>query len=287
MSNRWFLALALLSSLSLAACQPVTAPAAAPQEAAQGATMEAQATADATAVLFAIDESGLSGPAETPAGWVNVTFQNNGQAPHILFLNGLDDGVTAQETLSAPSFDPNQALVSGVILGPGERMEAGLDLTAGRHYFAYEFGVEGMPAYVEFAVADTESSAAAPAPGVTVDAADFAFVLPDELPGGAQWWQMNNKGVQPHDLSIFALGGEATVETLQAQMEAAEAEGLALGAGVKMPIWIAGAGQSTQLKVDLAPGQYVVFCQAPDFSTLPPGPRHWHKGMVRTFTVVE
>lgn len=132
-----------------------------------------------------------------------------------------------------------------------------------------------------------EASAAAPAPDVAVDATEFAFVLPDELAGGAQWWQIDNKGVQAHDLSIFALSSEVTIEVLQAQMEVAEAEGHSLGAGVKMPVWITGAGQSTQLKVDLPPGQYVLFYQAPDFSTLPPGPRHWHKGMMRTFTVVE
>lgn len=288
MSNRWFMVLALLFSLGLAACQPVTAPAATPQAAGttEEATMEAQAASDATAVIFAIDEEGLSGPAETPAGWVNVTFANKGQAPHMIFLNGLDDGVTAEDALNAPAFDPNRNLVNGVILGPGEQMEARLDLAAGRRYFAFEFGVEGTPAFVEFA-ADAEGSAAAPAADVTVDATEFAFVLPDALPGGAQWWQIDNKGVQAHDLSIFALGGDVTMEALQAQMEAAEAEGHSLGAGVKMPIWITGAGQSTQLKVDLPPGQYVLVCQAPDFSTLPPGPRHWHKGMVRTFTVVE
>lgn len=286
MSKRWFMALALLFSFGLAACQPVTAPAAASQVAAEGATMEAQAAPGATPVLFAIDEGGLSGPAETPAGWVNVTFQNNGQAPHYIFLHGLDDGVTAEEILNAPAFDPNQNLVNGVILGPGEQIEARLDFAAGRRYFAFEFGVEGPPAFVEFA-ATAAAANVAPAAGVTVDAAEFAFVLPDEIPGGAQLWQINNKGVQPHDLSIYKLEGELTVEAIQAQMEAAESQGQPLTTALTMPIWIVGAGQSTQLAVDLPPGHYVVLCQAPDFSTIPPGPRHWHKGMVRTFTVVE
>ena len=254
MSNRWFMALALLFSLGLVACQPVTAPAAAPE----AATMEAQAAPDAAALLFAIDEGGLSGPAETPAGWVNVTFQNNGQAPHIIFLNGLDDGVTAEEALNAPAYDPNQNLVNGVILGPGEQMETRLDFAAGRRYFAFEFGVGGTPAFVEFAAAAAAANAA-PAAGVTVDAAEFAFVLPDEIPGGAQWWQINNKGVQPHDLSIYKLEGELTVEAIQAQMDAAESEGHPLTIALTMPIWIVGASQSTQLAVDLPPGQYVVF----------------------------
>jgi len=285
------LMLALLASLSLAGCiQPVTAPVTAPATTAGAATATESATAqtspNAAAVLFEIDEGGVAGPTETPAGWVSVTFANKGHAPHAMFVNELDEGATAQEVLSAPSSDPNQNLVNGVFLGPGERTEARLNLVAGRHYFVREFGVEGMPAYVEFAAA-TGGSTAAPAPGVTVDAAEFAFVLPDELPGGAQWWQINNKGAQPHDLSIFPLDNDQTVEAVEAQIEAAEAEGRPLTTALQMPIWVVGAGQTTQIQVDLSSGRYVLLCQTPDFSTLPPGPRHWHHGMVRTFTVVE
>ena len=86
--------------LSLAACQPVSRPADTPSE----------ESATPATVAFAINEQGLTAPEEVPSGLVNVTFTNSGQAPHVLFVSWLAEGVTAEEILNAPPpGDPSQS----------------------------------------------------------------------------------------------------------------------------------------------------------------------------------
>lgn len=109
--------------------------------------------------------------------------------------------------------------------------------------------------------------------------------MPDEIKAGPMWWQLTNKGTQPHDLSIHKLGDGLTLEDLEAQLEAAEADPQAPPPEGAAPLAAVGVGQTMWIQYDLPAGDYVVLCQVPDFSTTPPGPSHWHKGMLHEFTV--
>lgn len=264
--------------LSLAACQPVSRVADTPIE----------GSATPATVAFAINDQGLTAPEEVPSGLVNVTFANSGQAPHVLFVSWLAEGVTAEEILNAPPpGDPNQSnYVTGVFLAPGTQVDALLDFTADHHYFVQEVFVE-KPAFVEFTATGPASTITAPGAAVMVDAVDFSYVMPDEIKAGEQWWQVSNTGTQTHDLGIYKLEGDLTLEALQAQMTAQDAQEQAPPPVAAIPSWAVGVGQTTWVKFDLPAGEYVVLCRVPDFSTNPPGPDHWHKGMVHQFTVVE
>ena len=264
--------------LSLAACQPVSLAADTPIE---GSAIPA-------AVAFAINEQGLTAPEEVPSGLVNVTFANNDLAPHVLFVGWLAEGVSAEEILNAPPpGDPSQSnWVNGVFLASGTQVDALLDFTADHHYFVQEVFVE-KPAFVEFAATGPASTITAPGAAVTVEAVDFSYIMPDALKAGEQWWQVSNMGTQTHDLGIYKLEGDLTLEALQAQLSALDSQEQAPPPVTAIPSWAVGVGQTTWVKFDLPAGNYVVLCRVPDFSTNPPGPDHWHKGMVHQFTITE
>ena len=239
-------------------------------------------------MTFEINEQGLTAPTEVSPGLINVTLKNSGQAPHVLFVSWLAEGVTAQAILDAPPpGDPNKSnVVGGLFMTPGLRFEVMLNFTANRHYFVSEVFVE-KPHFVEFAASGKATVNAAPSPSVTIEAAEFAYVMPDKMQAGAQWWQVTNKGKQTHDLGIYKLEGDQTLAKVQAQLSAGDEKEQAPPAVTTIPSWAVGAGQTTWIQFDFPAGEYAVLCRVPDFSTTPPGPDHWHKGMVRTFTVVK
>src|SRR6266508_2282167 len=101
----------LLTILSLMGCQSAPPAANAPSEQPKAPT----------AVTFEINEQGLTAPTEVSPGLINVTLKNSGQAPHVLFVSWLAEGVTAQAILDAPPpGDPTKSnFVGGLFMTPG------------------------------------------------------------------------------------------------------------------------------------------------------------------------
>lgn len=108
---------------------------------------------------------------------------------------------------------------------------------------------------------------------------------PRRLPqrGDLQWWQIENKGKLPHDLTLYKLAEGLTQETLLAQITTAQAEQKEAADAVLQ--WVTSAGQTNWVQFDLAPGNYVAISLTPNLSTMPPGETDFHKGMVHAFTV--
>lgn len=243
-------------------------------------------------VTVAVSESGISAPAEMPAGLVAVTVDNSTQAPSGPIFARLNDGVTQEQFMEALMTDESGmaaialvTLLGGAQAGPGESVRTVFDLKPGNH-IALGFA-EGPPQLASFTVAAGSGAApAAPAAGVTVDLIDFQFTMPDQIKAGAQTWQIQNKGTQWHEMAVVKLNEGVTVQDVMAMMMS-ETPPEGPPPYEEMAFWAPmSAGERAWIDVDLPAGEYTVLCFLPDFASDPPK-SHLEHGMVRTLTVTE
>lgn len=276
-SRRYLLILPLLVSLIMSACQPV-------RPASVAASAPQTATSDVT---FSVDETSIKGPSEIGNGLVKMTLKNSGQAYHALFVSRLAGDTTLQEAMkSLPGVDESKStLIGGAFLLSGASNEVLLDLAPGAYYLVDI--VAETPMSHEFVVSkDATANATVPTESVSLTEQEFAYVMPEKVAAGANWWQIKNTGKQPHDLSLYKLENGQTLESL---IKTVTTEAAQKGPRSLLPMthWVTGSGQTNWLHLDLAAGDYVILCLTPDFSTMPPGEAHYMKGMVGSFTVGE
>ncbi len=243
-------------------------------------------------VTVEVSDTGISAPAEMPAGLVAVTIRNNTEAPAGPMFARLNEGVTVEQFTEAMTTDESGTaaialvtLLGGAQAGAGESVRTVFDLKPGNH-IALGFG-EGPPQLASFTVAAGSGAApAAPDPGVTVDLIDFQFTMPEQIKAGAQTWQIENKGGQWHEMVVIKLNEGATVQDLLAMMMS---EGPPEGPPPfeQVAFWAPmSAGERAWTTIDLPAGSYTVLCFLPDFASDPPA-SHLEHGMVRTLTVTE
>lgn len=130
-----------------------------------------------------------------------------------------------------------------------------------------------------------DAAAGAPkANELTVEAADYAFIMPDSVAAGPTRIRLVNRGPELHHVQLIRLEQGKKLGDLFAAMQA---HGEQHGA---LPSWareVGGpntpvpGGESVAI-VDLAPGTYAVLCVIPS----PDGKPHVMKGMARELTVV-
>ncbi len=132
-------------------------------------------------------------------------------------------------------------------------------------------------------VSDTASTADVAAPKanvVTIDATDYSYDAPAEIPAGLTTIRLVTSGKEMHHATLVKL---ADGKTMQDFVEA-------MKKGGPPPDWIemdggpnpprpGGVTEETQL---LEPGNYVIVCLVPS----PDGTPHMAKGMIRPLTVV-
>lgn len=264
-------------SLILTACQPI-------RPAIGAGNAPPMATSD---VVISIDETGIQGPREVANGLIKMTLHNSGEAYHALFVSRLAADTTLQEAMALPpGVDASTStLVGGGFLMSGASYEVLLDLAPGAYYLV-DFIAE-TPVAHEFVVGEiVTATTSAPTTTVTLTEQEFVFVMPDQVAAGSHWWQIENTGQQPHDLSLYKLENGLTLASL---LETVQAEESQPGPRSLLPLeqWATGPGQTNWLHLNLTAGDYVILCLTPDFSTMPPGESHYRKGMARAFTVVE
>lgn len=269
----------LLALVTTSACQPIQS--AAPAAPAMGTAQAASGT-----VVIKINDEGITAPETVPAGLANVVYRNSGQVPHVIELDWLGEGVNPTDAFAAPPLGiPDQiGAYTVVFLEPGAQVEAVLDFGAQPQYIAYEIFVEN-PSYAVMAASGDSGITEAPPADVNVDLVNFAFVMPDPIPAGVTWWQLNNKGTQQHEVSLHQLNDEYTADMVKEELAAVDANGQVPPAVSAIPAFMVGVGKTVWVKFDLPEGDYLAVCDVPDFSTLPPGEDHWHLGMFREFAV--
>lgn len=130
------------------------------------------------------------------------------------------------------------------------------------------------------AVASTPSSDVS-IPEITIKAADYSFEAPAQVEAGLVKINLVNDGQEPHHAQIVRLNDGVTLEQFQAALQEGEAAVFPLVAFVGGPGLI-DPGLSSQVILDLTPGQYVLMCFMPSHDGVP----HLAKGMVRPIEVV-
>lgn len=141
-----------------------------------------------------------------------------------------------------------------------------------RYIFAMALLIAGLVA----ACAPT----AAPIPQVTIKAHDFSYEGPSKLNAGLNTIKLTNDGQEMHHAQLARLNDGVTMEQLQQALQTDENAALGMvtlvgGPGVIDP------GQSTEVTLNLAPGQYLMLCFIPSADGVP----HMAKGMIGTFEV--
>lgn len=121
-------------------------------------------------------------------------------------------------------------------------------------------------------------------PEVVVEAVDFGYTLPAEVPAGLTKLTMMNKGQEMHQAALMQLTGGKTYEEFQSWAATAKDTD-------PMPEWLVGAGgpvaaaptMQASAFVDLQPGGYVLLCGIPDAKGVP----HFKLGQVASLKVAE
>jgi hypothetical protein len=208
--------------------------------------------------VFEIDDETARAPAQVPSGFVEVTFVNTGEDPHAVFVT-------------------ENSIFYGVFLAPGSQSQAVVEFVPEVTYSFEELLTFTGPPDVEFTASGAASEGAAPTPEVTVELAEYAFTISDQVAAGPHWWQVTNTGEQLHDVGIFQLQDQ-TLEDLLSEIDLIDPR---LQETV-VPTWAVAPGQTISINPDLAAGNYALVCRVPDDNNRQ---RHFNLGMTREVTV--
>lgn len=112
-------------------------------------------------------------------------------------------------------------------------------------------------------------------PEITITAAEYSFELPSTIPGGLTRLTLVNQGAEDHHAIFLKLNDDVTPDAFAPFLESPDL-GPVFGSGISVggPGTV-GPGEKTTVIVDLAEGQYVVFCAIPG----PDGMPHYMMGM--------
>ncbi|HEX6643272.1 MAG TPA: hypothetical protein VF037_01260 [Gemmatimonadales bacterium] len=290
----------------LAACSGGDTP---PPPAAGTAPAAAPRVVELTATEYAFDA-----PDTIPAGWTTLRLANRGGEIHYGHIVRLDSGRTVEELVDAyaeaiRTSGPRPKWVTR-FGGPGGVAPGGTSvvtqrLEPGEYVWICPIEDEsGAPHFGKGEVkrfvvadgadeADEADEAEAPRADVVVRLMDFDFALDSAPAAGKHTIQVENAGVEPHDLVLFKLAPGATLEQLRTWLNPEKARRdvpagepepsfeslVSVGGGVAAMA----PGMQAFFEMDLTPGDYVLACMA----TAPDGRSHIEHGMIRQVTIRE
>lgn len=245
-------------------------------------------------VTITASADGTVTPDGLSAGLTTITFTNESEVPYSPLFLRLNDGVAMEDFLSAMGGSPADAVALVSILGgletaPGASTSVTYDLAAGNYLFG-NFASDD-PGIASFTVAESsDETTAMPESGeadVRVTFVDFAFGIPETLESGAHLWHFSNQGEQPHEMGVFKVEDDATLDGVQTtlmNMMMSEDEAADLPYDEAFFWTPMSPGAEAWTEVDLEPGTYVAVCFFPDL-TSPDMTPHMMLGMIRLFTV--
>jgi uncharacterized cupredoxin-like copper-binding protein len=127
--------------------------------------------------------------------------------------------------------------------------------------------------------ASAPSEASTPT-SVEIDAADYAFVMPDRIEGGVVSMRFRNTGKELHEFAFVRIGEGHTVDDALAALEKSGDDLPWLTDKAGPPLLTPGAEITITRRLE--PGTYAFLCYFPDTEGVP----HVQLGMARQFTVV-
>ncbi|KAA0237331.1 hypothetical protein EDM76_06645 [bacterium] len=240
---------------------------------------------------FAFELEGAPKP-----GVVRVVMPNEGKYVHQAQFFRVDGDHTAAELIATigPLIRAGKSLPGWVTwwggpgaLAPGETAEHYIDFDEGRYIvLCFQGDPDGVPHLQKGQLAEVtfegnRSGASLPSAKVEITGKDdgqgksYAFGLPPSIAAGDTMVSFRNEGTEPHEMQLVRLSGDLALEKVvdvflkKAAPPAGFNSGLLGGPQVIRP------GESTRMRIDFKPGQYVFICPVPG----PGGVSHAGLGM--------
>lgn len=244
------------------------------------------------AVTITASADGLAAPETVPAGLIELTFENAGEAMLFAMMARLNEDVTMDDFMGALMQGPENAIPLVTLKGspaamPGESQVVTYHLEAGQYVLMNMGGEE--PQIANFVVeGETADASAELESDLAVTLVDFAFGLPTTLPAGEQTWLIENAGEQWHEMAVIPVPDGMTLEEVMPMLMAMEEEAEGDGGMPELAmLWSPiSPGENAWVAVDLAPGMYLVGCFLEDV-TSEEGAIHLEHGMIQLITVEE
>lgn len=256
-------------------------------------------------------------PTEIPEGLVNITFDNQSEAPILPVPMRLLEDVTREEVLTTLETEGEDAamgllaMLGGTFIMPETSVAITYEFKPGEYFLTDFAGSSEASALSWFVVEDTETTDEVDMPEADIEVLllDFAFQIPLELEAGEQLWHIENMGGQWHELGLMRVEDGTTLEVAREMFLGTAPEGDAVEHGDSenadaevteeapsdeegpMPdfLWIPmEAGEQAWIPVNLEAGTYVVACMLPNLEELETGTEpHMHAelGMFQVITV--
>ncbi len=248
------------------------------------------------ALTITITDDGYDIPEGLMAGRYAVSIVNNGTAPSHSSLGRLPDGVTQDEVtafMTSESEELPDWFVNAGYVGlpdwpaPGATITGVVDLPEGNYFMFDPFSARS--AFVT--VGPGELSTTEPESTATVELTEMHFILPDAgLPSGASVLKISNIGAIPHEFQVLAVPDGTTADQVAALFALPEDATPVPGDALQEALFdyqpaaassIIGAGITSWIDADLAPGTYAVLCALP----FPDGVPHAMQGMLEIVTI--
>jgi uncharacterized cupredoxin-like copper-binding protein len=241
----------------------------------------------------------FSAPAEIPAGYVDLTLDNQGKEDHQAQLVKLGSATFDQFKAYAVKTDLSKVKTGTIFVGGPNNVAPGASVTATVKLEPGEYGIvcfipspkdgkahvaKGMIGQLK--VAETAASVdRAPVATSTIILGDFSFTVPKGFTGKGTI-DVSNQGNQVHEAVLYKLAAGKTVKDATKFLLVAPGSPPPAGPPPFTPIG-GTVGLSPQqhawLALDLAPGNYLLMCFLPD--PVKGGLPHAVEGMVRGFTI--
>ncbi|MFL5576436.1 MAG: hypothetical protein ACJ79S_10760 [Gemmatimonadaceae bacterium] len=258
----------------------------------------APAVPGARVVTITARDYAFVAPDTVEAGLTELRLVNAGTELHHVFLVRLDEGKTMRDALDAfaaagpppawmhPVGGPNTPV-------PGGTSSAALRLAAGRYVMicvipsadrmphlakgmAHELVV--IPAGTPGESASARTSDARTS-DVTMTLSDYTFAVSTPLRAGRQLVRVRNSAAQLHEVLFVRLAPGKTAADVAAWVVKPEGPPPGAPVGGTTPM---AQGEENVVPLDLAPGEYAMFCFVPDATD---GKEHIAHGMMKQFTV--
>lgn len=247
-------------------------------------------------LTITITDDAFDIPEGLTAGRYAVSIVNNGSGPSHSSLGLLPDGVTfdqVQTDMQSESEDLPDWFLNAGYVGlpdwpvPGKPLTGVVDLPAGNYFMFDPFSTRA--AFTT--VGPGEISAIEPESTATVELTEMHFILPDAgLPSGAAVLKISNIGAIAHEFQVLAVPDGTTADQVAALFALPEDATPVPGDALQEALFnyspaaatsIIGAGITSWIDVDLAPGTYAVLCALP----FPDGVPHAMEGMLEIVAI--